>query len=867
MRKEQLQNIISYVESIKDKDGDYNKYLESIDLLANRLLDYFTPNYQGKYMDITQEEYDELDNLFKDSIQKSQFYSQAEFADEENKEAKELKKDVNDKLYKELLTDFYTDFKKIDIKSGKSFYEEMQKPKDVAVEENVVNDNIEPKKEDEEVLKENEPQSGDITASEIYKEGFYQKDKMTVTYKDGKISGTFIYQTNYDPDKEIASLIKEYSQKYPDYKNYFQALNDIEKLNELGAIPNSEIVDKNGNVLNFLSGKDLKLSEINKFDEYKNELSFMNANADFILKLRPVLKEINEFSVGLKASYNVNLDRRNYAMTGIAKMLDSPEVVTNARSVSIEKDFNGQKIYTEGTFIDDPKGKTIDEFEINDPVHTLTLESYNTAEAKKAIANLQVIDYICGRKRELNNIKFEFDPKTNKLIGVQGINNEKSFFTPNPKPLIIGEEDYSDVENLKVIDSEMAAKILAFDEKEFKAMMVQYGLDKDEVFNAWRRVEDLQDVIKNPNVLERNKDFKLIKDEKFKIIDGKEAWEKLNILELKTKNNLFSKVVEAQQKLVSEAKVDKNLDDTYKILRFTYNNKVLEGDKFLEEARTNAPLFGTSRRYNNILKGLNDYFNEVTSEAKAQRLDDLQGLVNTYFLEKIKKGDIDSYGNVLKNLSGKDLARVNLVKNLNKFIKSAKALGKETSEALTKKEENEKKVDEFNSTYRLGKYQHYAKLYKDDDGKIMINANILEREKRINFILSETVKKMDKASEGVDLSKSPAQKEKYDVYKNYIETTIENSKEQILIDYHHGLIPKEYLDYKMDKYDKQLFDFNDEENKFAYTDPNSEIFKNNFQEALGKHIEKDLGDGEKMVELDDLSNKQELEIEEEKLEN
>lgn len=867
MRKEQLANIISYLESIKEKNGDYKKYIESLDLLASRLLSYYSPNIQGKYMDITKEEYEELDGLFKDAIEKSEYFVKNKFAEEKNEVAREVKNNVNEKLHKEFLTDFYNDFKQVDINSGKSFYEEMQKNKKVVSQvENeplISNNEAEKPKEEEKEEGENNRSVGDISESRIYMDGLFQKDKMTITYENEKVSGTFIYKTNYDPDKELDDLIREYKLKYPEYEQYFSSLKNLDKLNELASIPNSDILNKDGEVVNFLEEKNFKVEEFANYDKLKNNQNFINANADFILKLRPVLKEVNEYSVELKATAETNLDRRNVAVTGIANMLDEKNVIPNARAVAIEKDYDGKKAYLEGTFIEDVKGKTIDEFKLDDKVHTLSIDSWDTVEAKKALANLQVIDYICGIKRDINNIKLDFDPKTNKLVGAYGINNEKSFFAPKPKPLIIGEEDYSEIENIKVIDGEMATKIAALEEPEFKALMVQYGLSETEVEEAWRRVYDLQDVIKNPKILDEKDDpDRLFKEEKFIIVNGDEAWQNLKLNELKTKNNIFNKIIDAQKKLVNEAKVDKSLDENYKILKHTYNNKLLEGDLFLAEARKNAPLLGTSKRYNNILKGLQDYNNAKTPEEKAAKLDNLQALVNEYETDKINDGVINKYGNVIKNISGKDLGRVSIVLKLNEFIGNVRQLGNEVIEANNKKEADEKYVEEFNSTYRLGKYQHYAKAYTNENGQIRINANILEREKQINNILTETNKKMILASNGVDLDKSPAQKEKYEVYKNYIDSTIVNCKEQLLSDYHHGAIPKEYFEYKMDKYDKKIFDFDEEENKFAYEDPTSAIFKNNFQEDINKALN---NEQEEMQEMVDLSSDVNLEIEENNL--
>ena len=868
MTKEKLSNIISYLESLKEKNGDYKNYLESLDLLANRLLDYYTPHAHGEYMDMTEEEYNEIDALFQDAIKKSEFFLQTEFADEENSEARDIKQTVTKSIHDDLLTGYYNDFKNVKLEKGKSFYEQIQKPKQVEVlnVEAEANDAL-VKEEAKEEKKEANHEVGDISASKIYNDGLFQKDKMVVTYDNEKVSGTFIYKTNYDPDKQIDALIQEFSVKYPEYQEYFASLNDINVLNELSAINNNEIIDKNGNIINFFKDKNLKVSEINNFDEYKNKLNFLNANAEFIIKLRPALKEINELSIELKAKNDTNLDRRNVAMTNISKLFGAKDVIPNARAVAIEKDIDGEKEYTEGTFIEDPKGKTVDEFSLNDPIHTSSLESWDTVEAKKALSKLQILDYISGNKRDIKNIKFEFDPKTNKLVGIHGINNEKGFFTPVIEKEIIGEEDYSGLENIKVIDSEMAEMISSLEESEFKASMINTGLSKTEIHEAWRRVENLKDVIRDPKILnDKDNAHKLFKEEKFVIVNGDEAWSKIRLNDLKAKNNIFEKVIDAQKSLVSEAKVDKSLDDNYKILKFSYNNKIFDGDKFLAEAKRNAPLFGTSKRYSNILKGLNEYNNAVTAEEKASKLDKLQELVDTYNAEKINSNVLDEDGNLLKNLSGKDLGRVNLVKNLDLFVKNAKSLGKEVDLALKVKTDDEKKVDEFNSTYRLGKYKNYAKVYRNEKDQILINANILEREKQNMNILSETAKEMIKINNGVDLDKNPISKQKYELCQNYIETTIKNCKEQLLSDYHHGVIPKEYFDYKNEKYDHKIFDFKDEEKMFAYENPESEIFKNNFQDQVDKEINND-AKKEEMIELEDFSNKQELEIDENAIEN
>ncbi len=47
--------------------------------------------------------------------------------------------------------------------------------------------------------------------------------------------------------------------------------------------------------------------------------------------------------------------------------------------------------------------------------------------------------------------------------------------------------------------------------------------------------------------------------------------------------------------------------------------------------------------------------------------------------------------------------------------------------------------------------------------------------------------------------------------------------------------------------------------EFSYENPESKIFKNAFQEQLGEELDKDLNE-DNMIEMEDFSNKQELEI-------
>lgn len=817
MKKQQLANTIEYMNELNSKNKEYKDYCNSLNLLSNKLISYYSPDSYGKYKKITKEEHDELDKLFKDAISKSDEFLKNAF--KEKDDIKDSKKDMSVEIHKQILDD-YASFKAMDLNNQKSFVEEMDKTKN--------------------------RQLGNISASNISFDGLFKKDELTVEYGEEKVSGTFFYKTEYDSDKMIDGLIKEFSDEYPQYKEYFSTLNDIETLNELASIKNSEMLGNNGVVINYFN-KPLKAASAPKFDEYKNQLSFLNANARFIMKLRPMMEKINAFSLDLNVKKGINIDRRNVAVTNVAKVLNRENVVPTARAVAIENEVNGKKVYTEGTFVENAVGKTIDEFGVKDEIRNADINAWDTVEAKKDLANIQVLDYLCGNdKRDINSLKFNFDLETKKIIGIQGINNEYSFNSTEAKveEALDEEIDNSDITKFKVIDEEMASKILSLDEASFKTTLAASGLDDKSVDNAVDRLNKLQDVLKKTKVIgEKDNIDKALRENKFVVVSA-DAWKNLKLENLAIdKNNIFSKAIDAKEKITGPQVADKSLADKYKVLKFTYNNKLLEGDKFLDEAKKNAPLFGTSRRYNNIIKSLNEYHN-ATVEEKEAKLENLKASLDVYNKEKIDSNVLDENGNLLKKLSGKDLARVNLYKDIKEYVKNVEALKKETDEAKALTEEDLKKTDEINQIYRRGKYANYAQAVKDNEGKILISSTIMDRERENMNLLKNTSSKIVEMNQG-KIDKNPAKLEQLNNMKKYLDSSIESYKKQLKTDYEHGVIPKEYYDYKIERYDKKIFGLSDDEKLFKAEDPNAKIFKNEFQEEIKEEV--DIENNQKII--------------------
>ena len=139
---------------------------------------------------------------------------------------------------------------------------------------------------------------------------------------------------------------------------------------------------------------------------------------------------INSFEVGMTDKARV--DTKNAGMSIVADLLGVPNVICRAQPVKI-KDAKGNIV--EGTFMEMARGT-----DPNSPGREgiragKSSLKHTDGRGLESIADLQVLDYICGNvDRHGGNLFYQFDDD-GKLIGVQGIDNDSSFgtFTPQLK--------------------------------------------------------------------------------------------------------------------------------------------------------------------------------------------------------------------------------------------------------------------------------------------------------------------------------------------------------------------------------------------------------------------------------------------------
>lgn len=196
-----------------------------------------------------------------------------------------------------------------------------------------------------------------------------------------------------------------------------------------------------------------------------------------------------------KIPYGGRLDNRNAAMSAVADLLGMPNVVARAKPMRIV-DQDGNVV--EGTFMEAAKG--MDPENLPPEAVNISPDALKNTDGKgfKDIANLQVLDFLCGNyDRHYANIFYQFD-KNGKLIGVQGIDNDGAFGVINKKQLVHTGQNYmhmTNLSNMKAMSKQTAERIMALDPGVLKYALRGFGLSEAELTAATHRLDFLQQAI------------------------------------------------------------------------------------------------------------------------------------------------------------------------------------------------------------------------------------------------------------------------------------------------------------------------------------------------------------------------------------
>ncbi len=181
------------------------------------------------------------------------------------------------------------------------------------------------------------------------------------------------------------------------------------------------------------------------------------------------------------------IDSRNAAMSAVADLLHMPNVIARARPMVL-RDKNGNEI--EGTFMTEAQGEDVQNLSAAAAVDEKAFEGTD-GKALRDIADLQVLDFICGNTdRHFANMFYQIG-KNKKLLGVQGIDNDCSFglFVPQDGG---SHMRLTGLDNLRAVSESTYERVMALNGDALKYALRGFGLSDKELDAAAKRLELMQ---------------------------------------------------------------------------------------------------------------------------------------------------------------------------------------------------------------------------------------------------------------------------------------------------------------------------------------------------------------------------------------
>ena len=330
-----------------------------------------------------------------------------------------------------------------------------------------------------------------------------QRIPMTVIDKDGhEYNGFFTVDSNNldQPSREEAAkkAIAKYGKKASGFLDAGKAVDFYETIASIG-----------GNFGDFIvNSKALSLMDMN--------LVFKRLDPRGMLNLRGLVRNRQQMNMFLDIMHDIAMNdntnsligsvgvnkrsrdnRRNAAMSSFAKVLGCSEIIAPAENIKIN--LNGKSL--KGTFMKKAPGKDRRNM-INDMLFTeVTYGSMENLKLKKQVADLEILDYLCGNPdRHGGNMLYNLvkrDDGTVVLDSIMGIDNDLSFGSGDfEKDIKISAVKLKD---MKVITRSMADRIMNLTSDSLRQMLYGYELTTDEIKNVEKRLTDLKEKIHKDN--------------------------------------------------------------------------------------------------------------------------------------------------------------------------------------------------------------------------------------------------------------------------------------------------------------------------------------------------------------------------------
>lgn len=324
--------------------------------------------------------------------------------------------------------------------------------------------------------------------------------RIPLSYVDsfGKMhNGFFTQNYTYHAREQFNNVAKRIAKLYPDYADYFLAFTklkdpDYNSPELLNASPRS----LSQNAMDLLVHPTRYGLKAGAFNKYMREVTFSIACEDF---QRICQEEKIESSLRLQYINGISdgdsAPARNTALSRMAGLLGVSHLVATSREMTIVKDGKEFK----GHFMDAAPGTDLKNVRKGDPMDLYDISVYDNSPGLRQVAELQVLDYICGNTdRHKFNLTYLFDTtdKHNpKFAGIVGFDNDLSFgrqfTTGNDVP---GNNGVC-LNNIRTISKSMANQIASLEKETVSLVLKDLGLSEQQLNACILRLLKIQEKI------------------------------------------------------------------------------------------------------------------------------------------------------------------------------------------------------------------------------------------------------------------------------------------------------------------------------------------------------------------------------------
>lgn len=720
-------NYLNYIkENERGKSPSLDKAINDLEILMEFMGAYENPIGENEYRTISEEEYKKIDGLFDEAVKSVGTYLN------DNKNNHELGTEMVRNFNKEFLSKAYLEYKNV-------------KPSDtVSLHESMENFRLEEVK---------------LSNNDLKRVGANLSSRIQLNAEiDGKkVKGVFTPTSYFNPQERYDKILADLKVKYPAYSSFWDTLNDKQFYTAGVVVFSSNLFidfqtglakDKNDRTITqtlddvgritYLNGDNGPIGT--EFRKYKEDPVFFGALCDFASQAEQfqTYRGMNGFDLGVKEG--ANIDIRNCAMTSVAKLIGTEDLIANSRQIQIKMPDGKTKV---GTFMEFVDGKDVNNLGAIDEMKVLKPEDFDTPTLKKQLADLQVLDYISGNiDRHGGNMLYNIDPKTHKVVGIKGIDNDASFVAYEiNKERGLGK--LFPVTEMRAINEKMANRILALDESQLEATLHGYGLSEAEVKAAWKRVTDLQEEIKKAKIYDPKDEFpEFRRTSNFVtplLIVKEEDWDKvpLNRLQSPAVKNYFNTMDSIRNEITLNPAKDRELLKNAEVSRCSLKTMLnpKNTQAMILKSKKDEPFMGTSERYKNVIRALEAYQNAPIPEdlvsqedsPKWTALNNLKRAVDSYKREKVEIGHLDERGQPLQNFKGKPLKRIHDVDMIGKFVDK---VFEQRKEAI----QNKKILDKHNLDKQ--KYEEFKNKSVDEQTNILQDKQLEDEIKNQDLSIS-----------------------------------------------------------------------------------------------------------------------------------